>query len=61
VERFNRTLLEEWAYVRPYRSEAERLAALDEWLHSYNHHRCHSARGGQPPITALNNLPGGYT
>ena len=27
VERFNRTLLEEWAYVRVYRSEAARTAA----------------------------------
>lgn len=36
VERFNRTLLDEWAYVRPYRSKAERVAALDDWLHLYN-------------------------
>jgi transposase InsO family protein len=28
VERFNRTLLEEWAYAHPYQSEAERRAAL---------------------------------
>ena len=61
VERFNRTLLDEWAYVRPYRSETERLHALDEWLHTYNHHRGHTACGGQPPITALNNLPGRYS
>jgi hypothetical protein len=26
VERFNRTLLEEWAYARPYTSNAERVA-----------------------------------
>ena len=43
VERFNRTLLEEWAYVRVYRSEAARTAALARWLHLYNHHRCHTA------------------
>jgi transposase InsO family protein len=61
TERFNRTLLEEWAYVRPYRSEAERVGALDEWLHNYNHHRGHTSRGGQPPITALNNLAGPYS
>ena len=47
AERFNRTLLDEWAYVRPYHSEAERIAALDDWLHLYNHHRGHSTRGGQ--------------
>ena len=59
VERFNRTLLEEWAYVRTYRSEAERVAALDDWLHTYNHHRHHTAIGG-PPIARVNDLPGHY-
>jgi transposase InsO family protein len=59
VERFNRTLLEEWAYVRPYDSEAERVAALDDWLHLYNHHRHHTAIGG-PPISRVNDLPGHY-
>lgn len=61
VERFNRTLCDEWAYVRPYRSEAERRRALAGWLHTYNHHRCHTALGGQPPITRVNNLPGHYS
>ena len=60
VERFNRTLLEEWAYVRPYLSEAQRTAALAEWLHLYNHHRCHIALGGKPPIGRVNNLVGQY-
>ena len=59
VERFNRTLLEEWAYVRPYSSEAERVTALDDWLHLYNHHRHHTAIGG-PPIGRVNDLPGHY-
>ncbi|HEX9994095.1 MAG TPA: IS481 family transposase, partial [Acidimicrobiales bacterium] len=59
VERYHRTLTEEWAYVRPYRSEAERTAALDTWLHTYNHHRHHTAIGG-PPITRVNNLPAHY-
>jgi transposase InsO family protein len=60
VERFNRTLLEEWAYVRAYRSEAERRRRLDSWLHIYNHHRCHTALGGHPPITRVDNLTGHY-
>lgn len=60
VERFHRTLAEEWAYVRPYESEPERVAALDAWLHSYNHHRHHTALGG-PPITRVNNLAGHYS
>jgi transposase InsO family protein len=57
VERFNRTLLEEWAYVRAYRSEAARTVALDRWLHTYNHHRGHTALGGQPPVSRVNDLP----
>jgi transposase InsO family protein len=60
VERFNRTMLEEWAYVRLYRSEAERVAAFSDFLHLYNHHRCHTALGGQPPISRVNDLPGHY-
>jgi hypothetical protein len=57
VERFNRTLLDEWAYARPYRSETERRAALPDWLHYYNHHRGHTAIGG-PPATRVPNLTG---
>jgi transposase len=60
VERFNRTMLEEWAYVKPYTSEAERRAAFDVFLHLYNHHRSHSALGGKPPISRVNNLDGYY-
>ena len=55
VERFNRTLLDEWAYARPYRSETERRAALPAWLHHYNHHRHHTALGG-PPASRVPNL-----
>jgi transposase InsO family protein len=61
VERFNRTLLEEWAYARPYRSETERRAAFDTWLHTYNHHRGHTALGGLPPVSRVPNLYGQYT
>jgi transposase InsO family protein len=61
VERFNRTLLEEWAYARPYRSEAERHATFDTWLHTYNHHRGHTALKGQPPASRVTNLSGQYT
>jgi transposase InsO family protein len=61
VERFNRTLLEEWAYVRVYRSEHARTAALASWLHSYNHHRGHAALGGHPPVSRVTNLPGHHS
>jgi transposase InsO family protein len=57
VERYNRTLLNEWAYARPYRSESARRRALDKWLHMYNHHRQHTAIGG-PPVSLVNNLVG---
>lgn len=60
VERFNRTLLEEWAYVRPYSSDRARTRALAKWLHTYNHHRCHTALGGQLPVSRLNNVSGQY-
>jgi transposase InsO family protein len=39
VERFNRTLVEGWAYRRPYPTERARRAAFGPWLHWYNHHR----------------------
>jgi transposase InsO family protein len=61
VERFNRTLLDEWAYVRVYRSDAARIRALDRWLHLYNHHRAHTALGGRPPASRVTNLPGYYS
>ncbi|MEU8894196.1 IS481 family transposase [Streptomyces sp. NPDC048442] len=61
VERFNRTLLDEWAYLRPYTTNDERTAALSDFLHTYNHHRCHTALGGQPPVSRVNNTASQYT
>ncbi|MFJ8795489.1 IS481 family transposase [Streptomyces sp. NPDC102462] len=61
VERFNRTLLDEWAYAQPYRSEAERRDAYPAWLHTYNHHRGHTALKGQPPASRVPNLTWQYT
>ena len=61
VERFNRTLADEWAYLRPYTSNDERTAALTDFLHTYNHHRSHTALGGQPPISRVNNPASQYT
>ncbi|GAA3582526.1 hypothetical protein GCM10022222_79110 [Amycolatopsis ultiminotia] len=43
VERFNRTLIDEWAYAHSCQSESERRDTFPPWLHNYNHHR------GQPP------------
>lgn len=60
VERFNRTLQEEWAYAHVWNSDHQRTRALDDWIHLYNHHRGHTAIGG-PPITRVNDLPGHYS
>lgn len=61
VERFHRTLADEWAYARLYTSDAERCAEYPRWLHTYNHHRGHTALGGQPPASRVPNLSGQYT
>jgi len=56
VERFHRTLTEEWAYAHPYTSETQRRQTLPTWIHTYNHHRGHTALAGQPPATRVHNL-----
>jgi len=53
AERFNRTLLTDWAYARPWFSTAERNGAFDAFLDRYNTRRGHTATGGRPPITRL--------
>jgi transposase InsO family protein len=53
VERFNRTMLEEWAYVKLYRSNGARLASLPRWIDTYNRRRPHTALGGLPPVSRL--------
>jgi transposase InsO family protein len=60
AERFNRTMCDEWIYARPFTSSQDRADALPGWLHTYNYHRSHTALGGQPPITRVNNGPGHY-
>ena len=53
VERFNRTLAGEWAYRQVFTSNADRTAALQPWVKSYNTQRPHTALGGHPPISRL--------
>jgi transposase InsO family protein len=53
AERFNRTLLTEWAYARPWTSNTARRRGLDRFLIHYNTRRGHSALGGRPPISRL--------
>lgn len=61
AERLIQTALREWAYGPTWQSSDERNQALSAWLHYYNHHRPHSALGGQPPVSRLNNLVGNDT
>jgi transposase InsO family protein len=61
VERFHRILLEEWAYIRPWRSERDRHTGYDRFIHFYNHHRSHGALDWATPTATLatlqDNLP----
>jgi transposase InsO family protein len=62
VERFNKTLLDEWAYGRLYRSNDERRRALTRWLRFYNHRRPHTSLDGLTPMAILvNNVGGKHT
>jgi len=64
AERFIRTLLGGWAYGAFYGSTAERTAALDGWLWTYNHRRPHGALSHKTPATRLhelNNLARSYS
>jgi transposase InsO family protein len=60
VERFNRTLLEEFAYAQLFTSTRQRRHRLDPWLHAYNHHRAHTAIG-TVPADRVNNVCKDYT
>ena len=60
VERYNRTMLEEWAYAAAYVSESDRAARLPAFLHHYNFHRGHTALRGASPADRVHNLRGQY-
>lgn len=53
VERFNRTLQNEWAYRHVFLSNQARRDALAPWLNTYNTERRHSALGALPPTSRL--------
>ena len=56
VERFHRILIEEWAYIRDWHNDTQRQAALDGFIHFYNHHRSHGALNWNTPAATLNHL-----
>lgn len=53
AERWIKTLLEEWAYRRPYSSSGRRTQALEHWLRRYNQKRTHGSLGGLTPYQKL--------
>jgi transposase InsO family protein len=61
VERFNRTLAQEWAYASTYSTDEARAAEYPRWLHHYNHHRPHTGIGGQTPAQRVHNVTGNYS
>jgi transposase InsO family protein len=61
AERFIGTLLREWAYARPYRSNTERLEALPNFVDFYNQFRPHRALGGLSPSVVVNNVRGDHS
>ena len=60
AERFIGTLLREWAYARPYRSNSERNEALPGFVDFYNRLRPHRALGGLSPSAVVNNVHGDH-
>ncbi len=59
TERFNRTLAEEFLYNYQFRSEPDRRRRLQNWIHTYNLHRHHTAINNTP-ASRVNNLTGHY-
>jgi transposase InsO family protein len=53
VERFNRTLADEWAYRRVYSDNAGTDRRPAPWLTFYNTRRPHAALGGHPPLSRV--------
>lgn len=53
AERFIKTLQAEWAYLRPYTTNQQRLDALPNFLQRYNNDRPHTAIGNRPPASRL--------
>ena len=61
VERFIRTLDEEWAHGRVWDSSHQRARALCSWMRYHNRRRPHSSLGDRPPISRVQQDRGQYT
>lgn len=53
VERFIRTLDDEWAHGRVWNSSTQRDRALASWLRYYNRRRPHTSLSDRPPISRV--------
>jgi len=53
IERFFRTLDSEWAHGRTWPDSTTRDRALSSFMRFYNRRRPHTAAGGRPPITRV--------
>ena len=53
AERFIQTMLRQWAYKKPYRSDRARAKALGHWLEHYNRVKPHGSLGGKTPYERL--------
>src|SRR3954447_7560297 len=53
IERFFRTLDTEWAHGRVWPNSTRRDRALSSFMRFYNRRRPHSAAGGRPPISRV--------
>ena len=60
AERFIKTLLAEWAYVRLYLSNPARLQTLPAWVAAYQH-RPHTALDGSPPMRVAGGITASAT
>jgi transposase InsO family protein len=58
LERFFGTLEREWAHGRVWPDSARRDRALSSFLRYYNRWRPHSAAGGRPPISRVQQVRG---
>jgi transposase InsO family protein len=61
AERLIQTLLREWAYGRPYRTNEERSMALPRFVDFYNRARPHTALSGRSPLDAVNDVLGDHS
>jgi transposase InsO family protein len=53
LERFNRTLTDEWARSRIWPNSTSRDRALQSFIRYYNRRRPHTSLGDQPPISRV--------